>query len=205
MSNRPDPRFYAPAVARNREPILAVLRSVLPARGLVLEIAAGSGEHAAFFATALPEISWQPSDGDPRALDSIAAFRAATGAPNLLPPLLLDAEAAAWPVPRADAIVCINMIHIAPWSACAGLMAGAARLLPPGGVLYLYGAFMERGRHTAPGNEAFDADLRASNPLWGVRDLGAVIELASTAGLVHGETIVMPANNRSAIFRRAGR
>ncbi|HET7594227.1 MAG TPA: DUF938 domain-containing protein, partial [Stellaceae bacterium] len=126
MGERPDPRLYAPAVARNREPILAVLRRVLPAAGLVLEVASGSGEHAAFFAAALPGVSWQPSDPDPRARASIAAFLDAGASPNLLPPLALDAAAAEWPIARAMAVVCINMIHIAPWSACEGLMAGAA-------------------------------------------------------------------------------
>ena len=204
MSDRPDPRLHAPAVMRNRAPILAVLRDRLPPSGLVLEVASGSGEHAAFFAAALPHLSWRPSDSDRRALDSIAAFRATAAAANLLPPLRLDAEAAAWPLRRANAIVCINMIHIAPWSACTGLMAGAARLLPPDGLLYLYGPFKE-GRRTAPSNEAFDADLRARDPRWGVRDLDAVAELAQRHGLEHKETIAMPANNCSVIFRRAKR
>jgi SAM-dependent methyltransferase len=202
MSDRPDARLYAPAVARNRAPLLAVLREHLPAAGLVLEVASGSGEHAAFFAAALPHLAWQPSDPDPRALDSIAAFRAASGAPNLLPPLRLDAEASDWPVLRADAVLCINMIHIAPWTAAIGLIAGAARLLPQDGLLCLYGPFMEKGRHTAPSNAAFDADLRARDPRWGVRDLDAVAELARRHGLALGQTIAMPANNRSVLFRR---
>ena len=205
MSDRPDSRLYAPAVARNRAPILAVLRERLPASGLVLEVASGSGEHAAFFAGELPHLTWQPSDTDPRALDSIAAFRAAAGAPNLLPPVRLDAEAATWPVRAADAILSINMIHIAPWSAATGLVAGAARLLPPGGLLYLYGPFMEHGRHTAPSNAAFDADLRARDPRWGVRDLDTVAELAQRHGFALAETVAMPANNRSVLFRRADR
>ena len=197
-----DPRLYAPAVARNREPILAVLRRVLPPHGLVLEVASGSGEHAAFFAAALPQLTWQPTDPDPRARASIAAFCAASGPPNLLPPLALDAAAPDWPVTVAAAVVCINMIHIAPWSACEGLMAGTARVLPPGGVLYLYGPYREEGRHTAPSNAAFDADLRRRDPAWGVRDLGEVVALALRHGLVHEETVTMPANNRSVIFRR---
>jgi len=205
MTDRPDPRLYAPAVARNRAPILAVLREKLPAAGLVLEVASGSGEHAAFFAPAFPHLSWQPSDGDPRALESIAAFRAASDAPNLLPPVRLDAEAATWPIAQAEAILCINMIHIAPWSACAGLMSGAGRIVPRGGLLYLYGPFMEKGRHTAPSNAAFDADLRARDPRWGVRDLDAVAELAARHGLQLEETVAMPANNLSVIFRRADR
>lgn len=198
-----DPRLYAPAVARNREPILAVLRRVLPRQGLALEVASGSGEHVAFFAAALPELTWQPSDPDVRARASIAALRAASGAPNLLPPLALDAAAPLWPVTEAAAIVCINMIHIAPWSAAEGLMAGAARVLPAGGVLYLYGPYKEAGRHIAPSNAAFDADLRARDPRWGVRDLEAVIALALRHGLAHQETVAMPANNRSVVFRRA--
>src|SRR5689334_12993006 len=149
MGETPNPRLYAPAVARNREPILAVLRRVLPSSGLVLEVASGSGEHAMFFAAALPGVTWQPSDPDPRARASIAAFRGAGAPANLLPPVALDASAAAdWPVAGAAAVVCINMIHIAPWSACEGLMAGAARILLPGGVLYLYGPYKEDGRHT---------------------------------------------------------
>jgi hypothetical protein len=203
MGETPDPRLYAPAVARNREPILAVLSRVLPATGLVLEVASGSGEHAAFFAAALPLLTWQPSDADPRARASIAAFRDAGAPPNLLPPVALDASAAAeWPVVGAAAVVCINMIHIAPWSACEGLMAGAARILPLGGVLYLYGPYKEEGRHTAPSNAAFDADLRARDPRWGVRDLAEVIALARRHGLAHRETVAMPANNRSVVFRR---
>ncbi|HJT07026.1 MAG TPA: DUF938 domain-containing protein, partial [Stellaceae bacterium] len=175
---------------------------VLPATGLVVEVASGSGEHAAFFAAALPGVSWQPSDPDPRAQASIAAFRNTGAAPNLLPPVALDASAAAWPVAGAAAVVCINMIHIAPWSASEGLMAGVARVLPARGVLYLYGPYKEDGRHTAPSNEAFDADLRARDPRWGVRDLGEVIALARRHGLTHRETVVMPANNRSVVFRR---
>ena len=203
MGETPDPRLYAPAVARNREPILAVLRRVLPSSGLVLEVASGSGEHAAFFAAALPGVTWQPSDPDPRARASIAAFRDAGGPPNLLPPIAVDAsDAAEWPVAGAAAVVCINMIHIAPWSAAEGLMAGAARILPSAGVLYLYGPYTEDGRHTAPSNAAFDADLRARDPSWGVRDLGELIALARRHGLAHQETVVMPANNRSVVVRR---
>jgi len=197
-----DPRVYSPHVARNRDPILAVLRRVLPPRGLVLEIASGSGEHAAYFAENLPVLSWQPSDPNPGALASIAAHRAAGGAPNLLPPLALDVTAESWPVADAAAIVCCNMIHIAPWAACEGLIAGATRVLPAGGVLYLYGPYMIGGRHTAPSNAAFDADLRARNPAWGIRDLDTVTALAQSRGLALLETVPMPANNLSVIFRR---
>lgn len=203
MSSPADPRLYRPHVARNREPILDVLRRVLPAQGLVLEVASGSGEHAAYFAQHLPTLSWQPSDPDPAALASIAAHRAAVGVPNLLAPLHLDVTSAPWPVERADAIVCNNMIHISPWAATEGLLAGAGRVLSAEGVLYLYGPYRIDGRHTAPSNEAFDASLRAQNPLWGVRDLADVRALAGRHGLVLAETVAMPADNLSVVFRRA--
>jgi SAM-dependent methyltransferase len=191
----------SPSVARNREPILTVLRRVLPARGTVLEIASGTGEHAVHLAAGLPGLKWQPTDRDADALRSIAAHRAAAGLPNLLPPLELDAAAPSWPVERADAIVSINMIHIAPWRAAEGLMAGAGRLLARGGILYLYGPFKEEGRHTAPSNAAFDASLRARDPEWGVRDVGEVAELAARHGLALAERVAMPANNLSLVFR----
>jgi SAM-dependent methyltransferase len=189
-------------VARNREPILEVLKRVLPRQGLVLEVASGSGEHAAYFAKALPGLSWQPTDPDAEALASIAAHRAAAGGSNLLPPLQLDVTEGEWPVARADAILCSNMIHIAPWTACEGLIAGAARVLPPGGILYLYGPYKIDGRHTAPSNQAFDDDLRARNPLWGIRDLADVVALAGQHGFALAETAPMPANNLSVVFRR---
>ena len=199
-----DGALTALAVARNREPILAVLRRVLPARGTVLEIASGSGEHAVHFAAALPRLTWQPADLDPDALRSIAAYRAAARLPNLLPPLALDAASTDWPVTRADAVVSINMIHIAPWSAAQGLMAGAGRILVAGDVLYLYGPFKEDGQHTAPSNAAFDSSLRQRNPQWGVRDVGNVRELAQRHGLALVERVAMPANNLSLIFRYRG-
>ena len=202
MSQTSDPRIYRPHVARNRDPILDVLRRVLPGHGLVLEVASGSGEHAAYFAQHLPTLTWQPSDPDPEALASIAAHRAAAGMPNLLAPLLLDVGAPRWPVARADAVICNNMIHISPWSACEGLMAGAARTLPAGGMLYLYGPYKIDGRHIAPSNAAFDATLRAQNPAWGIRDLADVAALAERSGLTLAETIDMPANNLSVVFRR---
>src|SRR5829696_6570501 len=183
MNERSSDALIAPAVARNRDPILAVLRQVLPKHGTVLEIASGSGEHAVYFGAGLPDLIWQPSDIDPLALKSIAAHRASVGLPNLLRPIELDVEAAAWPIKRADAVVCINMLHIAPWSAAEGLMRGAGRVLPPGGVLYLYGPFQENGRHTAPSNAAFDASLRARNVEWGVRDVDEVGHLARSNGL----------------------
>jgi hypothetical protein len=201
----PPGALTAPAVARNREPILAVLRRVLPEQGLVLEIASGSGEHAVYFAAALQHLTWQPSDPDPAARESIAAYRAAMALPNVLAPLALDVAASRWPVTRADAImaiVAINMIHIAPWAAAEGLVAGAERLLPAGGVLFLYGPFREHGRHTAPSNAAFDESLRTRNREWGVRDLDEVAALASRHGLALEERVAMPANNLSVVFRR---
>lgn len=196
-----DGALTAPAVARNREPILAVLRRILPAQGTVLEIASGSGEHAVHFAAALPHLVWQPADLDPDALRSIAAYRAAARLPNLLPPLALDAASPDWPVTHADAVVSINMIHIAPWSAAQGLMAGAERILAAGDVLYLYGPFKEDGQHTAPSNAAFDSNLRQRNPQWGVRDVGDVCNLAQQHGLALVERVTMPANNLSLVFR----
>jgi SAM-dependent methyltransferase len=192
----------APSAVRNRDPILAVLRRVFPAQGTVLEIASGSGEHAVHFATALPGLAWQPTDRDPAALRSIAAWQTTERLPNLLAPLELDVTSPAWPVPRADAVVAINMIHISPWRATQGLLEGAARVLSPGGVLFLYGPYQEGGRHTAPSNAAFDADLRARNPEWGVRDLDDVKALAAKHGLDFVERVAMPANNLSVVFRR---
>jgi SAM-dependent methyltransferase len=194
--------MFRPHVARNCEPILEVLKRALPPRGLVLEVASGSGEHAAYFAKALPHLTWQPTDPDAQALASIAAHRAAAGALNLLGPLQLDVTTDVWPIERADAVACANMIHIAPWAACEGLIAGAARILAAGGILYLYGPYKIDGRHTAPSNQAFDDDLRARNPLWGIRDLGDVEALAKRGGLTLVETVQMPANNLSVIFRR---
>jgi len=202
MAETSDARQFRPHVARNRDAILDVLRRVLPPKGLVLEVASGSGEHAIYFAANLPSLDWQPSDPDPEAMASTAAHRATSKAPNLLPPLPLDVTAERWPVERADAVVCCNMIHIAPWAACGGLIAGAARILPAGGLLYLYGPYKIGGRHTAPTNLAFDERLRAQNPAWGIRDLDDVVALAKRHGLALAETVPMPANNLSIIFRR---
>jgi SAM-dependent methyltransferase len=203
MSIRPSPAaLLSPAVARNRDAILAVLRRYLPADGTVLEIASGTGEHAAYFAAHLPHLAWQPTDIDPEAFASIAAHREAANAPNLRAPIELDVTAPAWAVTRADAVVSINMIHISPWAAAQGLMTGAARLLAAGGVLYLYGPFRENGAHTAPSNAAFDASLRARDPRWGVRDVGDVRALADNHGFDFVERVAMPANNLSLVFRR---
>ncbi len=196
-------QFSAPA-ERNCRPILDVLRQVLPAKGLVLEIASGSGQHAAFFAPHFPGLVWQPTDADAAARRSIVAWIEAVGCPNLRAPLELDAAADVWPVDRADAVVCINMIHISPWRSALGLVRGAARVLPANGVLYLYGPYKRDGQHTAPSNADFDADLRARNPEWGVRDLGDVAAAASAAGFGPPVIIPMPANNLSVVFRRRG-
>jgi SAM-dependent methyltransferase len=204
MSEASDSRFYFPHVARNREAILKVLRHVLPPQGLVLEVASGSGEHAAYFAERLPSLIWQPSDLDPGSLASIAAHRTAADAPNLLAPVCLDATSEQWPVESADALVCINMIHIAPWAVSEGLMAGARRVLRMGGVIYLYGPYKIDGRHTAQSNKEFDAWLRTQNAQWGVRDFADIADLAARNDFVLIETVPMPANNMSIIFKRDG-
>jgi SAM-dependent methyltransferase len=204
MLETSDPKLYHPHVARNREPILAVLKRFLPARALVLEVASGSGEHAAFFAKALPSVSWLPTDIDAKALASIAAFRAEASVPNLLAPVRLDVTAPSWPVKRLDAIICNNMTHISPWAASEGLMAGAARTLRAGGMLFLYGPYKIDGRHTARSNQEFDAYLRSQNPEWGIRDLGEMRALAGRHGLTLIETVAMPANNLTVIFRCEG-
>jgi len=197
-----DPRRFAPATARNRDPILEVLRGVLPPGGLVLEIASGSGEHAVHFAAALPGLTFQPSDPDAAARASIDAWVAETGLAGIRPALALDAGAPGWPVERADAVLCINMIHISPWSATEGLLRGAAAILPAGAPLVLYGPYRRGGAHTAPSNAAFDADLRARNPEWGVRDLEEVAGLAAREGFGPPAVTAMPANNLVVVFRR---
>jgi SAM-dependent methyltransferase len=189
---------HAPATDRNREPIREVLSRELPTRGLVLEIASGSGQHAVAFAGAFPNLTWQPTDADPDALASIAAWRDEAALPNLAAPLVLDVQTT-WPVDRADAIVCINMVHISPWEASIALFAGASRLLPTGGLLFLYGPYLFDGV-TAPSNVEFDRSLRSRDPRWGVRDVTALAGIATDFTL--GEAVPMPANNHSLIFRR---
>ena len=203
MPRPPYKQRLSASVSRNRDPILAVLERVLPATGLVLEIASGTGEHGVHFATGLPDLTWQPSDPDPAMGDSIADWVAEAGLANLRPPLVIDAAAADWPVTAADAVVCINMIHISPWTTAEGLMAGAARILSAGGVLFLYGPYQVGGAHTAPSNAAFDADLRRRDPAWGIRDLNDITALAARNRLVLVEVIDMPANNKSVLFRKA--
>lgn len=200
-----DQRRHSPATSRNREPIWRVLERELPPAGLVLEIASGSGEHVVHFARqAGPRLTFQPSDPDPAGRVSIDAWVAATGVANVRPAIVLDAAADAWPIERADAVLCINMIHISPWAATEGLMRGAARVLPAAGLLYVYGPFRREGRDTSASNAAFDAELREQNPAWGVRDLEAVAALAERNGLGLEEIVQMPANNLSLIFRRGG-
>ncbi|NMF85982.1 DUF938 domain-containing protein [Nodosilinea sp. P-1105] len=215
----PDARRYAPATERNRDPILAVLQRVLPPTGTVLEISSGTGEHAVYFAPRLAPRWWLPSDRDSEALNSIVAWRQTVPCETLQAPVHLDVCAPVWPVESGQleqgqidwlqhqpitAIVNINMVHISPWAACLGLMAGAGRLLPPQGVLYLYGPFKQNGEHTAPSNAAFDASLQAHNPQWGVRDVEAVVQVAQQQGLALQATVAMPANNLSVVFSRSG-
>lgn len=202
---RPDARLHAPATERNREPIAQVLERELPAAGLVLEIASGTGEHAAYFAARFPNLEWLPSDPDRDALASIAAWSAQAGCPNLRQPLQLDAAAPVWPVERADALLCVNMVHISPWEATLGLLAGAARLLPPGAPLILYGPYFRSGVESAPSNLAFDAQLRTRNPQWGIRTLEAVDAAAVEAGLARTSLVEMPANNLMLAYRRQPR
>jgi len=197
-----DSRLVSPAADRNKQSILDVLRRVLPKSGLVLEIAAGSGQHSVHFSRALPMLTWQPSDPDAAARESIAAWAEAEALPNLMPPVALDVRATPWPVERADAIVCINMIHISPWEATLALFAGARNILPEHGVIYLYGAYRRGGAHTAPSNEAFDGWLRAQDPAWGVRGLEEVVKVAEAETFELVETTAMPANNFSVVFRK---
>lgn len=195
-------RLSAPHVARNTAPIIDVLRDVLPSAGLVLEVASGTGEHALHFARAFPHLVFQPTDPDPVALASIEAWRS-EGPANLLPPLELDAASDAWPVPRADALLCINMVHISPWRATLGLLRGAARVLSAGAPLILYGAYRRAGVPTEPSNEAFDASLKARNPEWGLRLLEDVADEAKARGITLERVVEMPANNLTVVFRKA--
>ena len=201
----PDARQHAPAAERNTGPILAALGSHLPAAGTVLEVGSGTGQHVVAFAAAHPSLSWQPSDPDPAARASIAAWTAAADLANVGAPLDLDVTAEDWTralEPPLQGIVCINLLHIAPWAACAGLMAGAGALLEHGRRLYLYGPFKGGGRHTAPSNAQFDRYLRTCDPAWGVRDLETVVGCAAEYGLDFIERVPMPANNLSIVLRR---
>jgi len=190
-----------PAPERNKGAILEVLRSALPTRGRVLEIASGTGQHVVHFAAALPQLQWLPSDPEAAHRESIQARIRQSNLSNVAAPLALDVLDATWPVDHADAVVCINMIHIAPWEAALALLREGARLLPAGGLLYLYGPFRRHGAHTAPSNEAFDTDLRRRDPAWGVRNLEDVAVQAAGHGLMLQDVIDMPANNFSVLFR----
>jgi hypothetical protein len=200
-----DQRLHSAAAGRNRAPIFDVLRKILPERGLVLEVASGSGEHVVHFAAGAPGLTFAPSDPSPQARDSIAAWIACTGVANVPAPLALDASDDSWPITHADALICINMIHISPWAATEGLFCNAGRILPPGSPLYLYGPFRRDGAHTAPSNAEFDMWLRAQDSRWGVRDVETVTSLARQSGFEGPDIIEMPANNLSLIFRRAAR
>lgn len=195
---------HAPATLLNRDPILGVLRDVLPQTGRLLEIASGTGEHARYFAEALPGIAWQPSDLDPEALGSIQAHRGAAACNNIADPIVLDVTHQPWPVERADAMLCVNMIHIAPWECCEALLRGAGDILATDGPLVLYGPYKRDGAHTAPSNEAFDQSLRAQNPSWGVRDMGDIERVGNEHGLRLDTIVPMPSNNFCLILRRNG-
>lgn len=195
---------HAPATARNRAAIAEVLARELPASGTVLEVAAGTGEHAVFFAQSFPALHWQPTDPSPEALASIAAWRAEYAGSNLAEPLMLDAAAPdGWPTKAADALVCINMVHISPWEASLGLFAGAGRLLAAGAPLILYGPYIEQGVETAPSNLDFDASLKSRNPLWGLRKAEALDALAAQHGMARSARYAMPANNIMLVYRGA--
>jgi hypothetical protein len=208
-----DARQYAPATERNREPILEVLLQVLPERGTILEIASGTGEHAVFFASRLRDCVWLPTDVNPQFRASIIAWTEHNECDNVYAPQYLDVREPVWAVENGAfdwflrepiiAIVNINMIHISPWSACVGLMAGAGRILKPGGILYLYGPFKQGGEHTAATNAAFDEYLRAENQQWGVRNLDDVVAVASAQNLTLKQIYLMPANNLSVVFQRS--
>jgi hypothetical protein len=195
-------KWSAPAAERNKGPILDVLARVLPPRGLVLEIASGTGQHVMHFAQALPDLTWQPSDPDAELRESIALRVCEEQRPNVNRPIDLDVTRLPWPLPAADAVVAINMIHVAPWSATLALFDGAKALLAGGQVLFLYGPYRRFGRPTSESNAQFDRDLRARDPDWGVRDLEAVSDVAAGAGFELAETVAMPANNFSLVFRR---
>jgi hypothetical protein len=197
-----DARQHAPATERNREPILAVLREVLPQRGVVLEIASGTGEHAVHFAHALPRLTWQPSDPSPDARASIAAWIAASGLASVAEPLALDAAAPDWPIARADAALCINMVHISPWKATVGLFRGCSKVLVQGAPLILYGPYLEGDVETAPSNQDFDHSLKARNPEWGLRRVEDLDRLAEEWGFQRSHRYEMPANNLTLVYRR---
>jgi hypothetical protein len=195
-------RLVSPSAERNKGPIGEILKRILPAQGEVLEVSSGTGQHVLHFAQAMPHIRWQPTERDADSLKSIASWLGQPLPPNVNAPLHLDVYDASWPAHDVAAVVCINMIHIAPPSAAEALMRGAGDVIAPGGILFLYGPYRRQGRHTSPGNEEFDERLKARNPEWGVRNLEDVVHLASTEGLDLEQTHDMPANNLVAVFRK---
>tara|TARA_Y100000588_G_C13725801_1_gene699275 strand:- start:50 stop:670 length:621 start_codon:yes stop_codon:yes gene_type:complete len=203
MNSLPENARHFPATVRNREGIADLLKRHLPERGTVLEIGSGSGEHALYFSELFPDLTWQPSDPDPLNLESIRVWRGTVpDRQNLLAPLALNASDVLLPIDQADAVICVNVIHISPWDATEGLMRNAAALLPLNGLLYLYGPYRIGGTHTAPSNDSFDQSLRRQNEAWGVRNLEEVIGEANKNGLKFIERVDMPANNQSVIFRK---
>ncbi|MEZ5710748.1 MAG: DUF938 domain-containing protein [Blastomonas sp.] len=198
----PEPKRHAPATLRNRDAILDVLREELPQSGMVLELASGSGEHIVHFARALPGLEWQPSDISAEACASADAWREAEGLANVRSPLMIDSMASAWPVERADAMLCINMVHIAPWEAAIGTFAGAASILPGDAPLIFYGPYLRPDVETAPSNLAFDANLRGRDSRWGLRDLDAMDALGAEHGFARTRLVEMPANNLTLVYRR---
>ena len=197
-----DGRIVSPSAERNKGPIAEILMRYLPAQGEVLEVGSGTGQHVLHFAQAMPHIRWQPTERDADARKSIASWLRQTPAPNINTPLPLDVHDTIWPAHDVAAVVCINMIHIAPPSATEALLRGAGKVIAPGGILFLYGPYRRQGRHTSPSNEAFDARLKAQNPEWGVRNLEDVVQLASTVGFELAQTHDMPANNLVVVFRK---
>ncbi|PZT86592.1 MAG: SAM-dependent methyltransferase [Citromicrobium sp.] len=193
---------HSPAAARNAGPIAEVLARELPASGLVLEIASGSGEHAVFNARRFPELTWQPSDQDAQALESIGSWAEETALENLLPPIEIDVRDEPWPVELVEAALCINMVHISPWSATVALFNGASAVLAAGGPLLLYGPYFEQGIDCAPSNLAFDADLKRRNPEWGLREVSQVDDLAHDCGFRLTARYEMPANNLMLVYRK---
>ena len=198
----PMAKGFAPAAERNREPILEVLRRVLPASGTILEIASGTGQHAVFFSERLPRLRWQPSDPAADALRSIRTWVSEEARENLLAPIELDVRSKPWPIARADAMLCINMIHVSPWEASEALFEGAQRLLSADAPLVTYGPYRVHGEHTAPSNAAFDQSLRSRDPRWGVRDIDELSALATRTGFTLEQSVLMPANNMTLVWRR---
>ncbi|CAA2143787.1 hypothetical protein HYPP_04414 [Hyphomicrobium sp. ghe19] len=195
-------RLVSPSAERNKGPVADLLTRLLPDHGLVLEVSSGTGQHIVHFAQQMPYLHWQPTERDEESLRSIAGWRAAKALPNVGEPLRLDVIDQPWPIGFASAVICLNMIHIAPWSAAEALIRGAEAITVPRGILFLYGPYRRSGRHTASSNEAFDRELQAKNPEWGVRDLESVAHLAERHGFEGPEVHDMPANNLSIVFRR---